>query len=881
MKKILSVAALLLMSSVRLMAVDLYVSATGDDNNDGLTAETPVATLGKVLELAVNGDVIHVSGMVKSVSNLEVEGNNRNLVFQGTDPMNDGFSGDLQYRIVRFKGGINAVFNNLTFTGARFTPESGNEGGSVIHSGGSITLNNCKVFDNKTTENAARNAHGGAFRIGGNLTLTDCEIYRNEGCGGGAVEMRGGNLVVNNCQFYENKANTYDGKYNGDARGGAIECCDANMSLTKSTFTNNVSYSHGGAVDAIGSGTKVVTIDGCVFTGNCSGGVEETFAAASGIFANGRALNANGGAFYTNTTYGSNALEDYVWTITNCEFTKNSSGGEGGGLGFYSKINVDMKDCMIASNVCLKGGGGGMMVQNQEGQFSMTGVEVIDNDSKTGTGTRANADSGYGNVGMIYANGGGVQFEHSQKVDVTDCLFDGNATYGNGGGVRLSGNNLTSATFTRCTFVRNMSGGRIGALSTELGNYIMTCVPGFGRDGDRKGGAVIIEGNSMKDGAVWKFDNCTFAYNSGAHSGGAILLENGKASQELQIVNCTITKNDLVRWGANNGGGILADGKQPKLVLKNTVIDNNVYYENTDAPRGFNDANWRNNPADIQNSYVGSIQEWDQASKYLEGKTVADEVSMLHATGASLDAVLSSGLCEETFTDDGIMMFPLAVGSAATKIGAAIEGSTDVLGNAWVKNYIGSLQQAVIDVTVPETGITTFYCGAEDLVVPEGMTATTYKVADEALATSKVYAEGEVLPAGTGVVLEGTPATVRFASALTAGEADAENQLRGTDVEALTEGEGQFYRLGEEGGKPGFFWVNEDGSAFTAAAHEAYLVVNSPAVNGYYLDGMSTGIAIQKAAAATAERYYTLTGIAKRAPQKGIYVANGKKIVVK
>lgn len=43
-----------------LSATDLYLSSTGNDANDGLSAETPVKTLSRVFTIAESGDEIHV-----------------------------------------------------------------------------------------------------------------------------------------------------------------------------------------------------------------------------------------------------------------------------------------------------------------------------------------------------------------------------------------------------------------------------------------------------------------------------------------------------------------------------------------------------------------------------------------------------------------------------------------------------------------------------------------------------------------------------------------------------------------------------------------------------------------------------------------------------
>ncbi|MBQ4222267.1 MAG: hypothetical protein II674_00300, partial [Prevotella sp.] len=91
-------------------------------------------------------------------------------------------------------------------------------------------------------------------------------------------------------------------------------------------------------------------------------------------------------------------------------------------------------------------------------------------------------------------------------------------------------------------------------------------------------------------------------------------------------------------------------------------------------------------------------------------------------------------------------------------------------------------------------------------------------------------------------------------------------------------------------GKAGFLWGAADGAAFDyTAGHQAYLAVpptalTTQAVSGYYFDGTTTGIEeIIIPQAVNNGSVYTLSGVrvnGKDLP-KGIYVVNGKKMVIK
>ena len=111
--------------------------------------------------------------------------------------------------------------------------------------------------------------------------------------------------------------------------------------------------------------------------------------------------------------------------------------------------------------------------------------------------------------------------------------------------------------------------------------------------------------------------------------------------------------------------------------------------------------------------------------------------------------------------------------------------------------------------------------------------------------------------------------------------------LKGSDEEAQTEGDGKFYQLslnadGDEE-SIGFYWGAANGAAFTNGAHKAYLVVPAEkAAKSYIFNGLVTAIRGISTVAENAE-IYTIGGVRVKADKlpKGIYIANGKKMVVK
>lgn len=206
--------------------------------------------------------------------------------------------------------------------------------------------------------------------------------------------------------------------------------------------------------------------------------------------------------------------------------------------------------------------------------------------------------------------------------------------------------------------------------------------------------------------------------------------------------------------------------------------------------------------------------------------------------------------------------------------------------------FTGKADGEYIEVTIGSLKHVTMYYGKVNLRVPEGITATTYTIVDGDLQVSKTYSEGAVIPKGTGVVLYGEPNTYRLDVTTESGETDANNKLRGSDEEELTTGGDKYYILSTlkgSNGDPntlGFYYANghPDGSAFVNGAHKAYLAltdnVNTESKSFFLIDKIS-GIALRHGHSLRKESIYSINGQKTPILAKGIFIVNGKKIVIK
>ena len=226
-----------------------------------------------------------------------------------------------------------------------------------------------------------------------------------------------------------------------------------------------------------------------------------------------------------------------------------------------------------------------------------------------------------------------------------------------------------------------------------------------------------------------------------------------------------------------------------------------------------------------------------------------------------------------------------------------IEGDYEYIG---VRSYSGAMyldavkiawepDTTAISVTIGETEYATLYYSDVNLTVPEGVTAKTYKANGTALVELDNYSAGDVIPAGTGVVLNGAQGDYTFAITTESGTASEENMLRGSDEAAETTGGAKYYMLSlaATGGNEtvGFYYGAENGAAFMNGAHKAYLAVpegTEAKATGYAFNEV-TGINAITREQVTDGVWYTIDGkrLNGEPTVKGIYVVNGKKVVIK
>ena len=190
-------------------------------------------------------------------------------------------------------------------------------------------------------------------------------------------------------------------------------------------------------------------------------------------------------------------------------------------------------------------------------------------------------------------------------------------------------------------------------------------------------------------------------------------------------------------------------------------------------------------------------------------------------------------------------------------------------------------------LTLGNTGYATYYNSKSAYTIPEGLTASVV----EGITNNVVglFALTGVIPAGCGVVLEGTPGKEYTLEPTTeAGEA-VENLLRGSDNAATTEGDDPgatylFYALSTKNGKVGFYWMEENGGAFLNTPNKAYLPVKqtntAPTDANAFFFGTTDGLKnVVTEGVQSVQPAYNLAGQRVSHGYKGVVITNGKKVV--
>lgn len=187
-----------------------------------------------------------------------------------------------------------------------------------------------------------------------------------------------------------------------------------------------------------------------------------------------------------------------------------------------------------------------------------------------------------------------------------------------------------------------------------------------------------------------------------------------------------------------------------------------------------------------------------------------------------------------------------------------------------------------VDAEITSAGYATFSSDkAVDFSGASGVTVYAAKVNDAKTAVDLIEVKSKQVPANTAVVLKGAAGTYSAtAIASAAGITGNELQIAAATMDGSA---GNIFVLNEKDGVVGFYKLSASGSLL---AGKGYLEVDGVGEGRTMfeidIDGISTGISkMEDVRSKKDDVYYDLQGRRVLNPTKGLYIVNGKKVIMK
>ena len=201
-----------------------------------------------------------------------------------------------------------------------------------------------------------------------------------------------------------------------------------------------------------------------------------------------------------------------------------------------------------------------------------------------------------------------------------------------------------------------------------------------------------------------------------------------------------------------------------------------------------------------------------------------------------------------------------------------------------------AVEETGYNLAVSAAGYATYFNSTKAYTLPAGVKGHIWDLSNALVNT---YAPGSVVPANEPLVIEAAEGNYALMFTTTEQQHVVNNTLEGTDeATALTDDSNYYYyglslNASSELSSVGFYWMNPTGAAFTNGAHKAYLKLAkatfspSMVMSAFPFNGSATGIDKIATGADTTKTVYDLSGRRVNKAIKGIYIVNGKKVLVK
>ncbi len=338
---------------------------------------------------------------------------------------------------------------------------------------------------------------------------------------------------------------------------------------------------------------------------------------------------------------------------------------------------------------------------------------------------------------------------------------------------------------------------------------------------------------------------------------------NPEFTQEFNIANSTI-------YNITNGKTVSTLRKNSQAHMKYVVKDNLIV------------ASGKKNQflSGLNAGQQGKVGNWDVSGNSFQWENVAEDGT------ATFEDILSGEKAANAVTEgvEGIVAFAGDYTTGDFTLAQCAQNTAKVGDPRWLVE-----PKSVFFEITDEEGLATYFNSQYAFIVPEGVQAGVVTTVDNLYSYAKyIYQAGSVVPAGVPVILKGE--VKAYAADITAGggQKPEENLLKGYDAftEKVTAPEYFYYKLsrsthnGEK--KLGFYWFTADGHTNLCKPNKAYLcLTEEQTANFIFLIEEATAIRNIETAE-SANEVYTINGVKVKGDlQRGIYIINGKKTVVK
>ncbi len=335
-----------------------YVAPRGSDGGDCTTALSPCLTVQYAVDRAAAGDEIHVATGVYTdiharngvtqvvyISKTVIIRGGYSIDFSAWDPAQYTTTLDAQGagRVLYITGDITPTMEGFSLingdaTGLRGDlPWSYNIGGGVYVATATVTISNCRIVSNITSDSG-----GGMYFGWSNATLMNNTIMSNTASDGGGLALWSSAAVLMGNQIGGNTANL---------GGGLSLYYSGNVTLTNNTIVSNTASGSGGGL-ALLSSAAVLTGNTIVSnTASGGGGGIEVYYSSNTTLADNTIVG--------NTAYegGGLRLSSSNATLTGNAIASNTASGSGGGIEVYYSSNTTLADNTIVGNTAYEGGG--------------------------------------------------------------------------------------------------------------------------------------------------------------------------------------------------------------------------------------------------------------------------------------------------------------------------------------------------------------------------------------------------------------------------------------------------------------------------------------------------------------------------------------------